>query len=99
MRLGENVFECATRTSVLDDSFRMLRCRAAEPVRFAPGRRRSRTACDTLREAFSILISTGVIRMKLCLSVLFALFLFASSITIAQQPAAPRPVSADELFC
>ena len=36
--------------------------------------------------------------MKLRLSVLSALFLLASSITTAQQPPAPHPVSVDDLF-
>jgi len=36
--------------------------------------------------------------MKLRLSVLSALFLLASSITTAQQPAGPRPVTVDDLF-
>src|SRR5580692_12983060 len=98
MRLDEFFFERANCTQVLDVSFQTQRRSAFRSFAFAARLRSPPTGCDTLREAFFISISIGVIRMKLRWSCLFALFLLESSIAAAQQPAAPHQITVDDLF-
>src|ERR1700741_2548394 len=92
-------FRASQQSWVLGVSFQTPWPLASETFHPLAGRSRSLpVGCDTLREAFFIPISTGVIRMKLRLSGLSALFLLASSITPAQQAATPRAITVDDLF-